>query len=61
MVNFSIFELFFVVVAIFDLEHDVEAIDGLCYLLTASGNLFHVLLALKEGEKQPPHRALGQI
>ena len=49
------------VFAIFDLEHDVDAIDGLCYLLTASENLFHVLLALKEGVVQPPHRALGQI
>ena len=28
------------VVAIFDLVHDVEAIRGLCKLLTASGNLF---------------------
>ena len=33
-------EFFWLVVAIFDLVHDVEAIYGLCYLLTASGNLF---------------------
>ena len=32
--------LFCFVVAIFDLEHDGEAIHGLCKLLLASGNLF---------------------
>ena len=31
---------FYIVLAIFDLVHDVEAIRGLCKLLTASRNLF---------------------
>ena len=39
---FRIFEIniFCFVVAIFDLVHNVEAIRGMCDLLTSSGNLF---------------------
>ena len=37
---FCCFLLFFFVVAMSDLVHDVEAIHGICKLLTASGNLF---------------------
>ena len=39
---FRIFEYFICcfVVAMFDLVHDVEAINGICQLLTVSENLF---------------------
>ena len=43
VVNFIAFLnliFFILVVAIFDLVHDVEAIHDLCLLLTESGNLF---------------------
>ena len=42
VIIFSIFLIrcFWVVVAIFDLVRDVEAIYGLCLLQAASGNLF---------------------
>ena len=46
MVNFflQIFEIefFWLVVAIFDLKHDAEAIYGLLELVTASGNLYEI-------------------
>ena len=38
--RFSEIIIFCFVVAICDLAHDIEAIHGLCHLLTASGNLF---------------------
>ena len=55
--------MFCFAVAICDLVHDVDAIHGLCWLLTASGNIcsftgttriseknFQMLLAVKEVE-----------
>ena len=42
VVNFFVFlnHYFCFAVAMSDLVHDVEAIHGLCWLQTASGNLF---------------------
>ena len=40
IIEFSKFKLFYFVVDIFDLVHDVAAIHGLCELLIASGNPF---------------------
>ena len=56
-----------------DLVRDVEAIHGLCKLLTASGKLqfpghhsyfrkdLQVILTVKEGGIQLPHPELGHI
>ena len=39
VVNFIVV-IFFIVVAMCDLVHDVETLFHFCYLITASGNLF---------------------
>ena len=50
MVNFFVFlnYYFWCVVAMSDLVQDMESIQGLCLLLTASGNLFQNMSDARE-------------
>ena len=48
-------------VAIGDLVHDVKVQNAVSWASSYFRKYFHMLFVVKEGETQPPHRALGHI